>query len=361
MSLFDYHSPSDYADERLKPERDRVPIPRTPQDRSGPVPLPPVPDPLQSRILLRDRKPPRATHVNRKQLSDSDIPRGLAARRERPAVERPGRSLELPKPSRRRKRIYEPSLALGLQIRPEERQLLTEVGKFRVISTTDLARFIYKGNESQFNQDLRFLREHNLVKTHLVNARRDGRSVDRVRRFEVATLTWYGQQLLQRSGELPEDQRTYSGLVKPREVEHDAQIYRAYLKELAGIERAGGRNVRVKLDFELKADIQRSIYLARRARPDRDLAEVKAEVAEQFQLTVHNNKIVIPDARIEYDLPTGGSAQVDIEVATSAYRRGHLAGKSQAGFRLYISRGDIGRLGPAIQDDHDIMSGILDF
>lgn len=237
----------------------------------------------------------------------------------------------------------------------------TEVGKFRVISTDDLARFIYKGNEGQFKQDLRFLRENNLVETHLVNARRDGRSVDRVRRFEVATLTWYGQQMLQRCGELPEDQRLYSGLVKAREVEHDAQIYRAYLKELADIERAGGRNVRVKLDFELKADIQRSIYLARKAHPQRDPAEVKAEVAEQFNLTVHNNRVVIPDARIEYELPSGGSAQVDIEVATSAYRHGHLAGKSQAGFRLYISRGDIGRLGPAIQDDHDIMSGILDF
>lgn len=361
MSLFDYHSPSDYTDERLQPERTPAIIPRAPQERAGPIPLPAVPDPLQSRIPLRDRRPPRATHVNRKQVSGPDIPREPGARREPKPVERPGRGLEIPKASRRRKRIYEPSLALDLQIRPEERQLLTEVGKFRVISTDDLARFIYKGNGSQFKQDLRFLRENNLVKTHLVNARRDGRTVDRVRRFEAVTLTWYGRQMLERSGELPEDQRVYSGLVKPREVEHDAQIYRAYLKELAGIERAGGHNVRVRLDFELKGDIQRSIYLARKAHPNRDLAEVKAEVAEQFNLAVHNNKVVIPDARIEYDLPSGGSAQVDIEVATSAYRRGQLTGKSQAGFRLYISRGDIGRLGPAIQDDHDIMSGILDF
>ena len=149
--------------------------------------------------------------------------------------------------------------------------------------------------------------------------------------------------------------------MKAREAEHDAQVYRAYLKELAYIEKEGGQNPRVRLDFELKAAIQRALYQARKAEPERDLSEIKAEIARGFELTVSKDKVVIPDARIEYELSSGGSAQVDIEVATSAYRRSHIASKSQAGFKLYISRRDIGNLGPAIQDDHDLMSQILDF
>jgi hypothetical protein len=181
------------------------------------------------------------------------------------------------------------------------------------------------------------------------------------RRFDAVTLTKAARKLVEQSGELPGEQSVYAGLVKPREAEHDSQIYRAYLKELSKIEREGGRNPRVKLDFELKANVQRAVYQARKANLDREISDVKSEVAQQLNLSVINNKIVVPDARIEYDLPGGGSGQVDIEVATSAYRHSHLAGKARAGFRMYVPNGDIGRLGAAVQDDHDIMSEILDF
>lgn len=271
--------------------------------------------------------------------------------------ERPTRSgSEVPK---RRSRAEEISLTIGLQTRPEEQKLLVEVGKFRIVAVSDLAREIYKSNEPQLRRDLSFLKQNGLIETHFINARRDGRS-EATRRFEAVTLTRAAQKLLTKSGLVPEGQRIYSGLVKPREAEHDAQIYRAYLKEATAIESADGRNLRVRLDFELKAQLNRAVYLARKAQPGRDEKEIKAEVAEQFNLKVINNKVVVPDLRMEYDLPSGGSAQVDIEVATAAYRHGHIASKAQAGFRMYVSNGDIGRLGAAIQDDHDLMSEILD-
>jgi hypothetical protein len=353
-------SPLDYLLETPEPERPAAQLTRVPQANRL-APHSPVPDPWQSRMLLREQNVPRATTITRKEINDSDIPDQPHLHVKDRNVVQLSRTLDVPRPTRRRKRTSEPSQLLGLQIRPEERQLLMEVGKFRVISTDDLARFVYKGNAGQLERDLQFLHNNNLVEVHVVNARRDGRAVDRIRRFEAVTLTPSARKMLERSGELPENQRIYSDLVKVREVEHDSQIYRAYLKELAEIEQAGGRSVRVQLDFELKAKIHRGVYLTRKDQPGRDLSEIKAEVAEQFHLTVINNKVVIPDARIEYELPNGSSAQIDIEVATSAYRRGHLAGKSQAGFRLYISSGDIGRLGPAVQDDHDLMSEILDF
>jgi hypothetical protein len=125
------------------------------------------------------------------------------------------------------------------------------------------------------------------------------------------------------------------------------------------IERAGGTNIRVRLDFELKAKINRAVYFARKAASQKDDRLIKTEVAQQFGLKVQNSKIVVPDARLEYDLPNGSSGHVDIEVATSAYRHGQIAAKVQAGFKLYISNGDAGRLGGAVQDDHDLMSEIL--
>jgi len=260
---------------------------------------------------------------------------------------------------RRRQRTRELAHAIGLQIRPEEQQLLMEVGKFRVITVADLTKHIYAGNESTLRRDLQFLKENHLVETHFLNARRDGRSAS-VTRFEAVTLTKTARKLLIKTGSVPDGQRIYSGLVKPREAEHDSQIYGAYLKEAAGIERSGGKILRVKLDFELKAAINRAVYLAQKAEPKKDAIQIKANVAEQFNLKVFHNRVVIPDARIEYEQPSGGSAQVDIEVATAAYRHGHIAHKIQAGFRLYMSNGDIGRLGAAVLDDHDLLSGILD-
>jgi hypothetical protein len=64
-----------------------------------------------------------------------------------------------------------------------------------------------------------------------LNARRDGRAED-AQRFEAVTLTKTARRFIERNGALQEGQRVYSGLVKPREAEHDCQICRAYLKEI---------------------------------------------------------------------------------------------------------------------------------
>jgi hypothetical protein len=222
----------------------------------------------------------------------------------------------------------------------------------------DAGEFVYGGNESAVRRDATYLTEKGLVEIHRLNARRDGRDGE-ASRFEALTLTKRGRNLVQLSGDLSPGQRVYAGLVKPKEAEHDAQIYRAFQKEIRKIESNGGRNVRVRLDFELKAQMNRSLYRARTSDPERENESVKAEIAQQMYLQISNGRVVVPDLRIEYDTPGGGSTHTDVEVATAAYRQGHLAAKARAGMRIYASHGDIGRLGGAIQDDHDIMSEIL--
>ena len=257
---------------------------------------------------------------------------------------------------------------VGLELRPEEKHLLREAGRFRVVRTADLRETLYDGKARPLENDLKYLRDKGLVETQHVNLRRDGRlhTIDRV---EVVTLTKEGRRLLIKDGDLPKDQRVYTGLVKPREVEHDSQIYRAYRKESERIERGGGTNLRVRLDFEIKADVQKEIYRERKADPSRDMAEIKQQVSERLELPLVDGKIQIPDARIDYDLPSAPdhdidqgsrSGHQDVEVLTAAYHAGHLRSKAQAGFRNYASSADRSSLTARIEDDSHLMENILD-
>ncbi len=272
-------------------------------------------------------------------------------------------------PLERRTRRHElPEQSVGLSLRQEEIHALTEIGKFRVLATRDLAETVYRGHPSPMQRDLRFLEQQKLVEIDSVNARRDGRG-GRVERIEVVTLSRAGRDMVRQIAGLPDDQKLYAGLVKPREVEHDTQIYRAYLKEAERIEKSGGTNLRVQLDFELKSQIQKAIYAARKVAPKRDLSEIKQQVAQQFDLPFVNDTIQVPDARIEYDLdrnvdqdPDQGSrtGHEDIEVLTAAYRPGHLRNKAQAGFHVYASAADRATLSARVEDDHHLMEHILE-
>lgn len=303
----------------------------------------------------------------------------LAARAEEqrgPKVPPPGRehtvSPQRPREPRQRTVSHEPSVErrprrndlphqmIGVSLREEERKVLEEVGRFRVVTTHDLAETVYGNSHSQMKRDLSFLREKGLVQVDAVNARRDGRG-GKVERIEVVTLTKAGRDTARQTSGLPQNQRLYAGLVKPREVEHDTQIYRAYRKEAERIEQKGGSNLRVKLDFELKSEVQKAIHANRKADPERNMGEIKQQVARQFDLPYVNDGIQIPDARIEYDLNQGsGSNHEDIEILTAAYRPGHLRAKAKAGFHVYASSSDRATLTSKIEGDHYLMENILE-
>jgi hypothetical protein len=300
-----------------------------------------------------DHRQPRP-QVERKRLEQlHDVPR----QRRRPVA-----SADPRRPARSTSNI------VGLELRPEEKQLLREAGRFRVIRTADLRETLYNGKARPLENDLRYLRDKGLVETTHINLRRDGQRRT-IERAEVVTLTKDGRRLLLKQGDLPKDQWVYAGLVKPREAEHDSQIYRAYRKEAERIEGRGGSNLRVRLDFEIKADVQKAIYAARKTDPKRDMGAIKEEVAERFELPFVDGKIQIPDARIEYDLPReegqdagqgSRTGHEDIEVLTAAYHAGHLRAKAQAGFRAYASASDRASLTAKIENDHGLMEDILD-
>jgi DNA-binding transcriptional ArsR family regulator len=336
----------------------RIDLPHEPPRRSEPPAVAPLePSPLEQR---REQ-----LHERMEQRRMPEIPR---PRRERSPDNR-SRSVSHDRPvERRQKRDRLPRQAIGVSLREEERRLLSDVGRFRVIATRDLAESVYGGHTRQMQQDLRYLREQGLVEVDTVRARRDGRG-GRVERIEVVTLTKNGRSVARQTSGLPENQKLYYGMVKPREVEHDTQIYRAYQKEAEKIEGTGGSNLRVKLDFELKSQVQKAIYTERKTDPARDMGEIKQQVAKQFDLPFVDGKIQIPDARLEYDLPRdvkqdaderSRTGHADIEVLTAAYRPGHLRAKAQAGFHVYASSSDRATLTAKIEDDHHLMRSILE-
>lgn len=235
-------------------------------------------------------------------------------------------------------------------LRPSEIHTLTEVGKFRVVTIEDLAKHAYAGDRSRMESDLRNLMQQGLVE-------RRETSVFKRESRKVLTLTKRGQRLIRRCNFVPEDQAIYSGLVKPKEVEHDSDLYRLYHKAARGIERKGGKVLQVQLDYELKEKLYRKLGEAQ-AKGERETQRLKETFARQMHLPVVHSRVSLPDLRIEYANQDMEISRVDLELATGHYHTGHLAEKARAGFQIYARSEDAAGL-RRIRDDHEIMTSIL--
>jgi hypothetical protein len=233
-------------------------------------------------------------------------------------------------------------------LRESELQALGELGKFRVIAASDLARHAYAGDHSRMERDLGRLTRQSLVSDRTLE-------ISGKKTLRALTLTKAGRRLLKQTGRLPEEQAVYHGLVKPREAKHDADLYRLYYKEAARIERDGGKPVRVILDFELKRNLNRGRAALG---PQKNDPEELVHLAETQGLAVVDGKIPVPDLRIEYQTEAGELRHVDLELATRHYRPAGLAAKARAGFSLYSVREDASRL-RRILDDRELTAGIL--
>jgi hypothetical protein len=135
-------------------------------------------------------------------------------------------------------------------------------------------------------------------------------------------------------------QTFYAGLAKPREAEHDAQIYAAYLREAEKLAEHGADVERVALDYELKREYQRWLH-ERDAdrddadgRPDREPHEIE-EWAREHDLPYFDDQVHFPDLRIEYEDIDGRHDHVDVEVLTLHYRGAHGTAAARSGFSAY--------------------------
>ena len=279
-------------------------------------------DPRERNDDARDRDPvePRDAFVDK-----LDLPRGL----ERELV-------------RDRDREY--------TLRGSESRTLSLVGSFRVISSRDLSDHDGRPLDPR-KGDLRHLREQGLVRTIPIEGRRD----------VAVVLTDRGRDLLEshrrdRDGRSPgrgpslrdSRQEFYAELKKPRELEHDVQVYPAYEREAARLQERGARIERVVLDYELKREYQQFLQERNRGRadsdgrPDRDESEIQ-EWAYEHDLPYFDGHVHFPDARIEYVDADGRLDHLDVEVVTIHYRGAHGAAANRSGFSTF--RGSSARTG----------------
>jgi DNA-binding MarR family transcriptional regulator len=255
--------------------------------------------------------------------------------------------LDLPR-GPERERVYAHEHAY--ELRGSEARALATIGAFRVVPASDL-RDDHGRQGDVRHGDLERLRKAGLVRRIA--------PVEGERRTELVTLTERGRELLesQRSPEHEHTQRFYAGPSKSRELTHDAQLYRAYLRSADRLHAQGARVERVVLDEDLKREYQEFLQHGNRDRPDSDgrptrtLEDVR-DWAQEHGLPMLDGSVQFPDLRIEYEWPDGRRDVEDVEVLTPHYRGAHAAAKGRSGFTCYRGGGG-GRVGggPASRGD----------
>jgi len=220
-------------------------------------------------------------------------------------------------------------------INGSESRALATVGAFRVIDIGDFEA--HEHGRDGTHGEWRHLDEQGLV-THSTMTDREGS-------HHVVSLTREGKDLLNAHATKRSDNRQqafYAGVVKPRELAHDARLYGVFRKEAQQIEGEGGRVTRVVLDYEVKRDYQQ--FLNRSDRPaDAPAIDDRLAFAQAHDLKVVDGHLQLPDLRIEYETEDGRLEYRDVELVTEHYSRGQVSGKTRAGFTCYRGGGSGGQ------------------
>lgn len=233
-------------------------------------------------------------------------------------------------------------------LRESEVQTLIEIGKFRVVPIDDLAQLRYANDHARMENDVQNLRRQGLIEQHSIEGH-EGCAKN------VLAITRDAHKLLTRQDRIPEGQAIYHGLAKPKEVRHDADLYRLYRQVADEIESSGGRVRRVILDYEIKRELYKKLS---QIDPDKNPAYERIRVANEYDLQVVNDKIPVPDLRIEYEDGCRNPERLDLEIATRDYRSQGLTEKAKAGFHLFARQQDHPKL-RRILDTHEITARIF--
>lgn len=241
------------------------------------------------------------------------------------------RAVDLPRGSAReriewRGRTYD--------LRGSEVRMLTTVGAFRTVPAHDLRD--HAGREARARSgELYALRRAGLVRTTT--------TVLHGRRTTLVALTRHGHQLLGGHRARGAEQTFYRGAARARELTHDSQLYRAYLRAADRLAGRGASVRRVILDAELKREYQQFLQEGNRGRPDSDGRPTPDRDAVETWAKAHNlpffdDRVHFPDVRVEYETVDGGREIEDLEVMTPHYRGAHAADKVRAGWAPFDPR-----------------------
>jgi hypothetical protein len=239
------------------------------------------------------------------------------------ATERVSRHISQDDREHNAKSIYQ-SRGQRYRLNSDQAKVLQDVGTFRTITANSLRKHLYDNNEDRFRKDIRSLSDQRLLTVQPGTKANGG----------YVSLTRAGKELTEANLRSNGDQAIYSGIVKKRELRHDAAIYDVYQKEAGKIGRAGGTPKRVVLDYELKKEVNRQLARIQGASAA-GREQQRHEIAEAHGLKIVEGKIQFPDVRIEYESRDQEQCKVDLECVTGHYKARQIAAKTAAGFKLY--------------------------
>jgi DNA-binding PadR family transcriptional regulator len=223
---------------------------------------------------------------------------------------------------------------------------MSDIGRFRTVDLQDLSRFAYACDETRMKRDMESLREQGLVEEKtLFRAHKEPR--------KVVTLTERGHRIVRKTSGLPKQQRTYHGFVKAREINHDADLYKIYQQAAREVRDKGGKPLKVRLDFELKAAVQREKQGTKNL-PEEQRRERLECFARERGLAISGTTIHVPDVQMEYETRNQELERANLELVSENYRSEGIRGKAESGFTIYARGGDAARVRRALQDTHTV-------
>jgi hypothetical protein len=197
-------------------------------------------------------------------------------------------------------------------LRASDVSLMQTVGTFRVVYASDL-----RTEHPSLDRDVRSLREQGLV-TSTTHLDKQGQ------RREILALTPAARDLLCAA----EDgkRQYYAGLVKRRELGHDASLFALYRQHVQALRARGAEAETVHLDHALKHALW-----SREATGD-TIEERAANLGLPYDA---ERGVQIPDLQIVVREPDGQLSRANIELVTAHYSRSTNRAKRAAGFHLY--------------------------
>ena len=240
----------------------------------------------------------------------------------------PGRDLQLPRTPERQP---VDTRHTRLHLRQSETEILATLGAFRIVPEHDL------GSSPNLGADVRSLSDQGLTDSRTIVINDTPERVFALTRTAGALLEAHRDPA---RGDGHPRQEYYAGIVKPRELAHDAQLYRLFQTERERLERDGAHVTRVVLDYELKRDYHAFVH--DQEQDGVDARDARQAFAHAHDLPFVRGHIELPDVRIEYEDVDGRQMHRDLELATEHYSRSQLAGKHTAGFHVYRAAGPRG-------------------
>ncbi len=211
---------------------------------------------------------------------------------------------------------------------------LTDIGVFGAVSYRDLAEARFGGHPYTTRRAVDTWIRDGLVR-ETTAAGPNGNS------FKILTLTPAGvaeTRKLAAERRMDPRQRIEIPPIRSAQASHDTAVYRACAIERERLRRRRARVRRIRLDSELKSAVARASESERRENGKRAADAERHRTASELGLPIdERDRVLYPDAQIEYEDADGRTGRVNVEVASGDYREPALRAKAAAGFAMHAS------------------------